>query len=90
MRTRTSLDIYWYEFLVRGRILPSVCGSVRQKQNNSSSTAAGLALEPDSSTLKTYVGIRAGRLRCFAVHTARAMCHSGGKNILEKSEAFRS
>ena len=68
--------VTWYEFLARGRLSSLVCASVRNIHNNSS-TAAGLALEPDlSSTLEMYVGTCAGGLGwCIAVRIiARAMC----------------
>lgn len=72
------LAITRYEFLAQER-LSSSGASVRRKQT-SSSTAAGLALELDSSsTLERYVGIRAGALRwCVAVRIiARATCYDG-------------
>ena len=54
------LTITWYEFLARGRLTSSVCASEGEKNV----LQQHIALEAvSSSTLKRYVGIRAGGLR---------------------------
>ena len=73
--SKQLITMTWYEFLAHGRLSSSLCTSVRKQKN--STTAAGLALEPDSSSmLEIYVGIRAGGSSwCIAVRIiTRAMC----------------
>ena len=56
-------------FSLAGGLSSSVCASLRKKKNHSN--IAGLALQPDSSSmLEIYVGFRARGLRwCIAVRT---------------------
>ena len=72
-----------HELLARWRFISlSVCASVRKKLEHSNT--AGLALEPDSSSmLEIYVGFRAGGLRWgIAVRTVQLYMLSRKANRL--------